>query len=652
MIKLRLFLVLMAAGMVALLIQLARLHAGQTPESLLERAREELTAEEPDYDGAFLRIDRGLAQCRTPETEELKKELARTRILLHRSRWEHGRENPDALQDESDLDQVLILGTKYLERFDLEDKEILRIAALSGVDAEKPEKALAFLKQLEKVGEAEASDRLLRAEAHALSSEKTLSSIPSLLTTELPANEAMEIYAVVREACARPPDHPQRIAALERLEKELPRKIVMRAMRQISRASKDLGLATTYYLLVLEEVPSGQAIVGLQDILVDARSHQKAIDLAVLALGRPDLTDIELVVHSTIRTLLRADRHREARILMTKLVGTEERPGSVDLDFETLDTKRLYAWCPLFLELESWDQLRESTNMILGRAGTSTEVDDRLEEARFYSGLSCANLSPNKNSGLASEAFWKLSQVEARGRELYPGMFLELNEAMARCVSRPNPGEEARMRRGFVMAATDAAPLEFQSDRLRRVAGRAYRMMGQILMREVNPLEAESAFTHALRLLPEERATVERAWEEAGEAAIEKRGRKVRGISRSPWTKNDQGLYPEMGPFEACLRAESGLKSGRYVLDVATLLQPVLVEYPGLPRALQALARTELLEFVENEARHPWERVYACERLIKIGPSWEVAPRLKRVSYDMQEVEPRVALQCLLWTWY
>ena len=128
MIKLRLFLVLMAAGMVALLIQLARLHAGQTPESLLERAREELTAEEPDYDGAFLRIDRGLAQCRTPETEELKKELARTRILLHRSRWEHGRENPDALQDESDLDQVLILGTKYLERFDLEDKEILRIA--------------------------------------------------------------------------------------------------------------------------------------------------------------------------------------------------------------------------------------------------------------------------------------------------------------------------------------------------------------------------------------------------------------------------------------------------------------------------------------------------------------------------------------------
>ncbi len=67
------------------------------------------------------------------------------------------------------------------------------------------------------------------------------------------------------------------------------------------------------------------------------------------------------------------------------------------------------------------------------------------------------------------------------------------------------------------------------------------------------------------------------------------------------------------------------------------------------------LAREALLELVEGQARNPLERLFAASRLAKVGPSWEVAPRLKRVSYEMQapeELEARVALQCLLWYWY
>lgn len=67
------------------------------------------------------------------------------------------------------------------------------------------------------------------------------------------------------------------------------------------------------------------------------------------------------------------------------------------------------------------------------------------------------------------------------------------------------------------------------------------------------------------------------------------------------------------------------------------------------------LARTVLLERVEDSTAAPLERLFAASLLVKIGPSWDVAPRLKRVSYTLQtpaELEARSALQCLLWTWY
>ncbi len=67
------------------------------------------------------------------------------------------------------------------------------------------------------------------------------------------------------------------------------------------------------------------------------------------------------------------------------------------------------------------------------------------------------------------------------------------------------------------------------------------------------------------------------------------------------------------------------------------------------------LARATLLEWVEFGARSPLERLFAASALIRIGPSWDVAPRLKRVAFGMlsrEEGEARAALQCLLWRWY
>jgi len=67
------------------------------------------------------------------------------------------------------------------------------------------------------------------------------------------------------------------------------------------------------------------------------------------------------------------------------------------------------------------------------------------------------------------------------------------------------------------------------------------------------------------------------------------------------------------------------------------------------------LARARLLALVEGEAQAPLERLFAANALIHVGPSWEVAPRLKRVAIAMQapeEATARTALQCLLWHWF
>ncbi len=64
------------------------------------------------------------------------------------------------------------------------------------------------------------------------------------------------------------------------------------------------------------------------------------------------------------------------------------------------------------------------------------------------------------------------------------------------------------------------------------------------------------------------------------------------------------------------------------------------------------LARERLRRLCLGEARSEMETLFAASRWIKVGPSWDVAPSLKRVSYEMQELTPRLALQCLLWMWY
>ena len=62
--------------------------------------------------------------------------------------------------------------------------------------------------------------------------------------------------------------------------------------------------------------------------------------------------------------------------------------------------------------------------------------------------------------------------------------------------------------------------------------------------------------------------------------------------------------------------------------------------------------REALLVLTEDDSLHPLERLFSAGRLVRVGPSHEVAPRLKRTCLRIEHPEVRKALQCMLWKWY
>jgi hypothetical protein len=64
------------------------------------------------------------------------------------------------------------------------------------------------------------------------------------------------------------------------------------------------------------------------------------------------------------------------------------------------------------------------------------------------------------------------------------------------------------------------------------------------------------------------------------------------------------------------------------------------------------LAREALLQVCEDPQLSPYERLAAADRLVRIGPASQIAPRLKRVAYALEAKDARAALHCLLWEWY
>lgn len=65
-----------------------------------------------------------------------------------------------------------------------------------------------------------------------------------------------------------------------------------------------------------------------------------------------------------------------------------------------------------------------------------------------------------------------------------------------------------------------------------------------------------------------------------------------------------------------------------------------------------ARSRELLLLVLEDARSTPQERVYAADRLVRIGPASEVAWQIKRASLRIDDPRARAAIQGILWRWY
>jgi hypothetical protein len=63
-------------------------------------------------------------------------------------------------------------------------------------------------------------------------------------------------------------------------------------------------------------------------------------------------------------------------------------------------------------------------------------------------------------------------------------------------------------------------------------------------------------------------------------------------------------------------------------------------------------ARVFLMDVVLRDDSLDHERLYAADRLTKLGPTLVVAPVLKRACLRIKDAKVRPAFESLLWTWY
>jgi hypothetical protein len=62
--------------------------------------------------------------------------------------------------------------------------------------------------------------------------------------------------------------------------------------------------------------------------------------------------------------------------------------------------------------------------------------------------------------------------------------------------------------------------------------------------------------------------------------------------------------------------------------------------------------RSELALLLDSGHLSPEELLFVSDRLARLGPAAEMAPRLKRAAARVEDPRVRLALNCLLWRWY
>jgi hypothetical protein len=282
-------------------------------------------------------------------------------------------------------------------------------------------------------------------------------------------------------------------------------------------------------------------------------------------------------------------------------------------------------------------QQRLVTATALQRAGMVDELawtlrEDTSGDARAIAAAALAKASPSAERDAWLRAALDDANPTVRGEALSGLCARDDPEGLARALAQLE---------GDAVALTHAlTALRAPLSRSPELAARALeRLLGRHALEEHRPLSQRIATLKAIGQipLPEAAAFLRRLGLAAGDEHLE-------SLRAHDWLMIQAS---NTGPPGRAYLAEELSR------EQDPLRRLDLIDALGSQR--DELARTALLALLESGASSPLETLFAASVVIKVGPSSEVAPRLKRVAFALQgpdSGEARTGLQCLLWLWY
>ena len=330
---------------------------GVSPQERLEAARSLMTITPPDVPGALRELEEALRQARGAEWAELRPALLRERAKLYASRG---------------LRELALADCRTELSESGPHADTLARAADLCLTLGEPSLALEFAEQLTALAPARGQGRIGRARL-ALA-DAPLAAIERLARGSLPLAAARSATTLAQRATVFGDDPSRSSVALEDLLASFPRADERRRVQEwVREATEHLRSASGAFVAGLAG-STGDAVAGLQDLLARGGAQREAIDLGLVALAIPTLTNPLPVLARTAGALAELGRLETARALILDL--RKRFPAGLrpqELSNLALESE-LAQWCLLLERLGLWEDLRTAAWELQQRA-----VDERAQ---------------------------------------------------------------------------------------------------------------------------------------------------------------------------------------------------------------------------------------------------------------------------------
>lgn len=578
----RLLLLLVAGAILFLVAMILRREAERTPESVLAQARALVEQEAPNFNGALLTIEQGLRSLEDEEDTLALAPLALERMRIYRMRWDLSLQDAKVAHEPGDLRQILSEAQEFITRYDPRNSKALFLGASAALEMQRFQEA----QELAELLLESSADALVRAQAHR--SLGTISvSLGDRKLRELVASQGElspeEFASQLRRAqhmALLHASNPRDEALFDRYKNVLSLELAEQAAQSVGAASSDYARGVDHFLEALAVYPDEASVLGLQQLSLRSGEFDDVIDMGLMALSRKLLSPSTAILSLTLQALQATSRTEQAIQLLRERMRLIRQ---VPLDYRLLNDAELNDFCQLLLELGDMRAMQDAANELKNRPpGLNSKVDYK-RFGYFYTLL--ARVAFENMTSIKTI----IQKAEPQG-ESYEGQWMEYWAAAADSSRMRERGPEAQR---YLAKAIEFAPLDPKDPRMRRVTGEMWSQLGQNLLAAGNAPAAETPIAHALRLLPEKREELMESYAVAGEAHMRSKGRWPNQLRARPTLVNEQGVYPEMGPFEACFRVRRCLELGQPT-QAGVLLGPLLNRFPGFPMALELLAEAAL----------------------------------------------------------